>query len=69
MCPFSLLRRCGSAHLDSRKVPRTLMSITFENADGEAPEIGADGAATILYFTETASGVFLVKGEVVQTIS
>ena len=43
--------------------------VTCENADGEAPEIGADGAATILYFTETASGVFLVKGEVVQTIS
>ena len=43
--------------------------VVCENADGEAPEIGADGAATILYFTETASGVFLVKGEVVQTIS
>lgn len=43
--------------------------VTCENADGEAPEIGADGSATILYFTETASGVFLVKGEVVQTIS
>ena len=43
--------------------------VTCENADGEAPEIGADGAATILYFTETAAGVFLVKGETVQTIS
>lgn len=43
--------------------------VTCENADGEAPEIGADGAATILYFTETASGVFLVKGEVVTAIS
>ena len=43
--------------------------VTCENADGEAPEIGADGTATILYFTETASGVFLVKGEVVTTIS
>lgn len=43
--------------------------VTCENADGEAPEIGADGAATILYFTETASGVFLVKGEVLQTIA
>ena len=43
--------------------------VTCENADGEAPEIGADGAATILYFTETASGVFLVKGEVVMAIS
>ncbi|MBQ1344843.1 MAG: hypothetical protein IIY62_00635, partial [Kiritimatiellae bacterium] len=43
--------------------------VTFENADGEVPEIGADGAATILYFTETASGVFLVKGEVVTAIS
>ena len=43
--------------------------VVCENADGEAPEIGADGAATILYFTETASGVFLVKGEVVTTIS
>jgi hypothetical protein len=43
--------------------------ITFENADGEVPEIGADGAATILYFTETAAGVFLVKGEVVTAIS
>ena len=43
--------------------------VTCENADGTAPEIGADGAATILYFTETASGVFLVKGETVQTIS
>lgn len=43
--------------------------VTCENADGEAPEIGADGAATILYFTETASGVFLVKGEVLQTIT
>ena len=43
--------------------------VTCENADGAAPEIGADGAATILYFTETASGVFLVKGETVQTIS
>lgn len=43
--------------------------ITCENADGEVPEIGADGAATILYFTETASGVFLVKGEVVTAIS
>ena len=43
--------------------------VTCENADGTPPEIGADGAATILYFTETASGVFLVKGEVVQTIS
>ena len=43
--------------------------ITFENADGEVPEIGADGAATILYFTETTAGVFLVKGEVVTAIS
>jgi len=43
--------------------------VVCENADGEAPEIGADGAATILYFTETASGVFLVKGEVLQTIT
>lgn len=43
--------------------------VTCENADGAAPEIGADGAATILYFTETASGVFLVKGEVVTAIS
>jgi len=43
--------------------------VTCENADGTAPEIGADGAATILYFTETASGVFLVKGEVVTAIS
>ena len=43
--------------------------ITFENADGTVPEIGADGAATILYFTETAAGVFLVKGEVVTAIS
>jgi hypothetical protein len=43
--------------------------VVCENADGEAPEIGADGAATILYFTETASGVFLAKGEVVQTIT
>ena len=43
--------------------------ITFENADGEVPEIGADGAATLLYFTETAAGVFLVKGEVVSAIS
>ena len=43
--------------------------VTCENADGEVPEIGADGAATILYFTETASGVFLVKGEVVTAIS
>ena len=43
--------------------------VTFENADGKVPEIGADGAATILYFTETASGVFLVKGEVVTAIS
>ena len=43
--------------------------VVCENADGEAPEIGADGAATILYFTETASGVFLVKGEVVTAIS
>ena len=31
--------------------------------------VSADGAATILYFTETASGVFLVKGEVLQTIT
>ena len=43
--------------------------VTCENADGTAPEIGTDGAATILYFTETAANVFLVKGEVVQTIS
>jgi len=43
--------------------------VVCENADGAAPEIGADGAATILYFTETATGVFLVKGETVQTIS
>lgn len=43
--------------------------VVCENADGAAPEIGADGAATILYFTETASGVFLVKGEVVTAIS
>lgn len=43
--------------------------VTCENADGEAPEIGADGAATILYFTETASGVFLVKGETLTAIT
>jgi hypothetical protein len=43
--------------------------VTCENADGAAPEIGADGAATILYFTETAANVFLVKGEVVTAIS
>jgi len=43
--------------------------VVCENADGTAPEIGADGAATILYFTETAAGVFLVKGEVVTAIS
>ena len=43
--------------------------ITCENADGEVPEIGADGAVTILYFTETAANVFLVKGEVVTAIS
>lgn len=43
--------------------------VTCENTDGAAPEIGADGAATILYFTETASGVFLVKGEVITAIS
>ena len=43
--------------------------VTCENADGAAPEIGADGAATILYFTETAANVFLVKGEVVTAVS
>lgn len=42
--------------------------VTCESADGTVPEIGADGKTTILYFTETAADVFLVKGEVVQPI-
>ena len=45
-------------------------TITLENADGGIPAL-ADGAAdakgvTLLYFSETAPGVFLVKGEEVK---
>jgi hypothetical protein len=44
--------------------------VTLENADGEIPAL-ADGTATaagvtLLYFSETAPGVFLVKGEQVK---
>ena len=45
-------------------------TITLENADGEIPAL-ADGAAdakgvTLLYFSETSPGKFLVKGEEVK---
>ena len=44
--------------------------VTLENSDGEIPAL-ADGTATakgvtLLYFSETAPGVFLVKGEEVK---
>lgn len=47
--------------------------VTLENADGEIPAL-ADGTATaagvtLLYFSETSPGVFLVKGEQVEEVS
>ncbi|MCR5839878.1 MAG: hypothetical protein K6G94_09640 [Kiritimatiellae bacterium] len=48
-------------------------TITLENADGEIPAL-ADGTATakgvtLLYFCETAPGVFVVKGEQVEEVA
>jgi hypothetical protein len=48
-------------------------TITMMNADGEIPTL-ADGTTTasgvtVLYFTEVASGVFLVKGEQIQEVA
>ena len=48
-------------------------TIKIENADGTIPEL-ADGTATakgvtLLYFSETASGVFVVKGEQVEEVA
>lgn len=47
--------------------------VTLENADGAIPAL-ADGAATakgvtLLYFSETAPGVFVVKGEQVEEVA
>ena len=46
----------------------------FENAAGEIPAIATtttEGgtATTLLYFTETAAGVFLVKGEAAKEVA
>ncbi len=48
-------------------------TITLENADGAIPAL-ADGTATakgvtLLYFSETAPGVFVVKGEQVEEVA
>ena len=48
-------------------------TIKLENADGTIPEL-ADGTATakgvaLLYFSETAPGVFVVKGEQVEEVA
>jgi hypothetical protein len=48
-------------------------TITMMNADGEMPTL-ADGTttstgSTVLYFTEIANGVFLVKGEQVEEVA
>ena len=48
-------------------------TITLENADGAIPEL-VDGTATakgvtLLYFSETAPGVFVVKGEQVEEVA
>ena len=48
-------------------------TIKIENADGTIPEL-ADGTATakgvtLLYFSETSSGVFVVKGEQVEEVA
>ena len=46
--------------------------VTLENNGGEAPEIvdgGTGGSSTILYFSEIASNVFLVKGETLTAIA
>ena len=48
-------------------------TIKIENADGTIPEL-ADGTATakgvtLLYFSETAPGVFVVKGEQVEEVA
>ena len=47
-------------------------TITLENADGSMPTL-ADGTATakgvtVLYFSETAAGKFLVKGEEMKEV-
>lgn len=42
-------------------------SISIETPDGEFPEITA-GSTTILYFTETRPGTFLVKSEYPHSI-
>ena len=48
-------------------------TVTLENADGTIPAL-ADGTATekgvtLLYFSETAPGVFVVKGEQVEEVA
>ena len=48
-------------------------TVTLENSDGEIPAL-ADGTATakgvtLLYFSETAPGVFLVKGEEAKEVA
>ena len=51
---------------------RTGETIDLENADGELPALTADASAaatTLLYFTETATGVFLVKGETAKAVA
>ena len=51
---------------------RTGETIDLENADGELPALAVDGsvaATTLLYFTETAAGKFLVKGETAKAVA
>ena len=43
-------------------------TLYLENSSGELPEI-PEGGSTILYFSETTSGRFLVKAEELMTIS
>ena len=42
--------------------------VTFENGDGELPEV-AEGETTLLYFSETKANTFLLKGEALSTAS
>ena len=67
-----IIRAVASAGTYSTPPTLSASGVTLMNAEGTMPEIATDENAaktTLIYFSEIASNVFLVKGEQLETIS
>ena len=67
-----IIRAVAPAYDYSPKPTLSASGVTLMNAEGAMPEIATDENAaktTLVYFSEIASNVFLVKGEALETIT